>query len=236
MTKKKNTNKSISGKAVSVMFVVSFLLCITIVVQVLFKGYASLGGYSLFIVVTGSMEPTIPTGALLLCDSMDIEDIVEGDIVCFRSPERYMKGSVITHRVYDVKKESNGDIHLYTKGDANISIDGYIVKEEHFIGRVSWYTRKDGFFINFIGLLSSRYGFLSCIVFPVLIVSSIIIRDCTKSIMKDLEQANAELDEREKEYVPQQDISAEEYKEMYDRIKAELLGELASEHNSKLEK
>ena len=54
--------------------------------------------------------------------------------------------------------------------------------------------------------------------------------------MKDLEQANAELDEREKEYVPQQDISAEEYKEMYDRIKAELLGELASEHNSKLEK
>ena len=59
-------------------------LCLYVVIQVASVGYANLGGFMMFRVVTGSMEPTIPTGALLVAREVDIESIQLNDIICFQ--------------------------------------------------------------------------------------------------------------------------------------------------------
>ena len=228
MTENKGKKKVMSIEAVlTVVLVMSVLLCGTITIQVLFKGYASFGRYSFFRVVTGSMEPTIPTGALLVCEDIDIEDVVVGDIICFHSQDKYLKNSVITHRVCDIKRDSDLEVSLFTKGDANLSMDGYTTNKDTFIGKVKWYTEEGSLFIGVVRTVSSKTGFLACIVFPVLLISSLVLKECTKSIMKDLEEANAQLDRAEEAQVTKEtEISQEEYTEMYNRIKKELMEEL----------
>lgn len=225
--KEKVSKKAVGiEKVISLFLVLMVLLCGTVTVQVVTKGYASFGGHSFFRVVTGSMEPTIPTGALLVCRDIDINDVTLGDIICFHSKDRYMKGSVITHRVHDIRYDNESNVNLITKGDANLTVDGYISSEDNFIGKVVWFTSEDSFFIRIVKVLSSPVGFMACIVFPVLAISSLVLRECTKSIMKDLEEANAELDRAEKSDVEAITVSDEEYQEMYERIKRELIEEL----------
>ena len=51
-------------------------LCLYVTIQVLSHGYANLCGFMMFRVVTGSMEPTIPVGALLVTKQVDIESVL----------------------------------------------------------------------------------------------------------------------------------------------------------------
>lgn len=233
MAENTNTKKVLNIENIlTVVLAFSILLCGTITYQVLVKGYATFGTISFFRVVTGSMEPTIPTGALLVCENIDIEDIVTGDIICFHSKDKYMKNSVITHRVYSVKKDGEGQTHLFTKGDANLSIDGYTTDKGNFIGKVKWYSEEGSFFIGIARTLSSKVGFLACVVFPVLLISSLVLNECTKSIMKDLEEASAELDRKEAQAAAAaqaESVTDEEYDEMYQRIRKELMEELGIE-------
>ena len=48
------------GFVVTVLLVLAVALCLYVVVQVLSNGYANIGGFMMFRVVTGSMEPEIP--------------------------------------------------------------------------------------------------------------------------------------------------------------------------------
>ena len=57
---------SIGSALCTAVLVLSLVLCASVLAQVLTRGYVTLGGYSLFRVVSGSMEPTISTGALLI--------------------------------------------------------------------------------------------------------------------------------------------------------------------------
>ena len=82
-------NNSIKNKIkhtlIAVLLILAVLLCLYIAIQVMTTGHASVFGFSLFRVVTGSMEPTIPVGGLLLCQNVEIDTITVDDIVCFFS-------------------------------------------------------------------------------------------------------------------------------------------------------
>ena len=67
-----------------------------------------LGGYSFFRVVTGSMEPQIPVGAMLISQETDIEDLKIGDIICFSALSPDMYGRCITHRVIGISEGADG--------------------------------------------------------------------------------------------------------------------------------
>ena len=64
----------------SVFLALAASLCLIFAVQVATRGYVTIGGRSLFRVVTGSMEPTISVGAVLVCKDTEIEQIQKGDI------------------------------------------------------------------------------------------------------------------------------------------------------------
>ena len=85
-----NRKDKIANGVASLMLVIAVVLCITVIAQVLSTGYVTIFGRSLFRVVTGSMEPTISTGALLVSKEAEIDEIELNDIICFSSKEYNM--------------------------------------------------------------------------------------------------------------------------------------------------
>lgn len=91
-------------------------------------------------VATGSMEPTIPTGSVILSRPVDAEDIRVGDIIVFASPTgATVTGGddgvfasegemLVTHRVVSIER---GDgLAFRTKGDGNEAEDPWLVTPE----------------------------------------------------------------------------------------------------------
>jgi signal peptidase len=217
------------GLLVTVLLVLAVALCLYSVIQVLSHGYVNLGGFMMFRVVTGSMEPTIPVGTLLLTREVDISTIRMDDIVCFRTQVSEIWGKIVTHRVVSVMETEFGGILLETKGDANLVADGYFVDYTNFVGKVIWHTGDGSVLANIIGLFTSKIGFLGCIVFPALLLAAMILKDSVTNIRQELEYV-LEL-ERQQQKQPWEDdplcgMTQEEYNEMYERIKAELMEEL----------
>jgi signal peptidase len=231
-TETKN-RKGTGGIVSSVLLGVAVILCLVVAIQVTNQGYVMLFGHSLFRVVTGSMEPTMPVGSILLCRKASVDSIEVSDIICFRSKESGQIGKIVTHRVVAVMEDDTGAILLETKGDANLSVDGYWVTSENLIGRVVWYTGEDSSLQKAITFVTGKIGFLGCVVLPILFLSGLILQERVKAIRKELQATMDELIREEKPNAnsnpanPYSDIlSEEEYQEMVARIRAELIEEL----------
>lgn len=75
-------------------------------------------GFQLFMVESGSMEPTLPVGTVILSrQPRDARELKAKDIVTFRSSS----GSVVTHRIIEVLTDDKGSVSYRTKGDNPIS-------------------------------------------------------------------------------------------------------------------
>lgn len=223
--------------------------CLYIVLQSLSKGYVEFGGTSLFRVVTGSMEPAIPVGSVLVARDTDIEQIDVDDMVCFHSRIPGSSGVVVTHRVVGIYTDSDGTLCLRTKGDANLSVDAEPVTQDNLIGRVIWHTGDGSKMAGIVAFLTSDYGFLACIVLPVILVAVWIFRDAAKNIRKEIRLVEEQLEQQEKEKKEKEaavaaaqsaeesaPLSQEEYEQLYAQIADELRKEMeqnaeASEQN-----
>ncbi len=216
---------------VSVLLVLAVLLCLYVSIQVVTKGYTSFGGYMMFRVVTGSMEPTVPTGALLISKSTDVAEVQPGDIICFRTQEAQIAGKVVTHRVVEKLEAADGSILLRTRGDANLVSDSYLVDADNMIGKVIWHTGKDSKVAGIFSFFTNGVGFLGCIVLPCLLLAGLILKECMGNIRKEL-QALKELENEAAQPSQGTDplcgMTQEEYKELYEKLSAELKEELMS--------
>ena len=81
------------------------------------QGYVQFFGNSLFRVVTGSMEPTISTGALMITREVDINTIALNDIVCFRTQEAAIWGKIVTHRVVEILEAAGITVAYFDVSD-----------------------------------------------------------------------------------------------------------------------
>lgn len=88
-------------------------------VKILGQNLAVINGYGVLEVITGSMEPTIHVGDLILINTKD-KVYREGDIITFYDHE----GVFVTHRIMSI----DGNI-LITKGDNNNTEDDALPKE-----------------------------------------------------------------------------------------------------------
>lgn len=73
--------------------------------------------YKALTVLSGSMEPTIPVGAVVIDTQVNAADVRRGDIITFARPDR--PNEYVTHRVYAVEAGPGGRKEWVTKGDAN---------------------------------------------------------------------------------------------------------------------
>ena len=70
-------------------------------------------GYKSFVIVSGSMEPTIMTGDAILVKEVSEDEIKTNDIISFSQ-----EGTIVTHRITEMIEE-NGVKKYKTKGDNN---------------------------------------------------------------------------------------------------------------------
>ena len=219
----------------TVFLIASALICVMFAMQIVSRGFVKIGGYSTFRVVTGSMEPAIATGSVLLCKETPIGEIKKGDIVCYRTRVTEIEGSIVTHRVVNILRDESGNIYLETRGDANVSSDPNYVDAEAFIGKVTWHSGKESVVNKMLSFLSSKIGFLVCIVFPILLVSGLILQSSVVSLRKDIELVKRELQKEEaaSEVLPgYTTLTGADYEEIYETIRKELLEELNGKGNT----
>lgn len=223
----KTTKHKITGYIITAFLVLAVILCVYVVAQVLSRGYVNFGPYSLFRVVTGSMEPAMPVGTLLVCEAVDISQIEVRDIVCFRATVMGRVGEVVTHRVINIANNIDGTILLETKGDANLVADIQYVTQSNLVGRVAWYSQSGNPLPNIMSFLTSSAGFLLCVAAPCLLIVGMILKSCVGGIREDLRRIVEELAQEEEEEAPlPAEIKQEEYDEMAERIRRELMAEL----------
>lgn len=97
-------------------------------------------GQKFFTVLTGSMEPTINIGDLIVVKEVSEDDIKVGDIITFSSID---ENSIVTHRVKDIINE-DGKVRYITQGDANNVEDQNPVDSSNVIGKVGRWIPKVG--------------------------------------------------------------------------------------------
>ena len=111
--------------ALAVILVLAVLLCYIPLTL------PRLAGLQIFEVVSGSMEPAIPTGSIVYVEETEPSEAEEGDVIAFYSAAG--SGAVITHRVVQNRVISG---ELVTKGDANEKEDVNPVSYDYYLGKV----------------------------------------------------------------------------------------------------
>lgn len=129
MSKKKKKDKKspvsvICSALGTVLLVGLVLVCLPITATRLF-------GYDAYSVVSGSMEPAIPTGSLVYVQEAAPEDMEKDDVIAFYGAKD--SNAIITHRVVENKVVM---CEFITKGDANKTEDMNPVPYSNFIGKV----------------------------------------------------------------------------------------------------
>lgn len=189
---KTKTEKIISA-VTSVLLALAVLFCGFVMLQIHRDGYVTIVGCSVFHVVSGSMEPEIPVGALIISQKTEIEDIEVGDIISFRSLESYMQGSIVTHRVIEIHKK-DGKLALVTQGDANNAMDAYYVTQENLIGRIIYHTPDGNFVTSLYGFLTNKAGFFVVVIVPVILLTATILQDNMRRIRKEIQKMKQEME------------------------------------------
>ncbi len=99
-------------------------------------------GYEIYNVVSGSMEPTIPTGSIVYVTGAEPAGIEEGEVIAF-----YSGDAVVIHRVVENRLVEG---EFVTKGDANRSTDIENPSYDSVLGTVAYHA-------PFLGNLSALY-------------------------------------------------------------------------------
>jgi len=116
-------------------FLLTLILLLTVITAggIILKNERGLSpwGTGFFIIATGSMEPTLPVGSLILVRSVSAETIKENDIITYYAANGV---DVVTHRVRKVDVSDSRYVFT-TKGDAN-NADDLPLNSDRVIGRL----------------------------------------------------------------------------------------------------
>ena len=117
------------------------------------------------IVLTDSMSPQIQSGDVILCKTIDAEDVRQGDVISFYDPMS-ANSAVVTHQVIEIIEE-DGSLSFRTKGINNNTEDRVTVPASNVIARYTG-TRFPG--AGDIAIfMQSATGILVCVVLPLVL-------------------------------------------------------------------
>jgi signal peptidase I len=125
----------------------------------------SLVGGRALTVMSGSMEPALGVGDVVIDSRVSPAEVRVGDIVTFSDPEG--TGKLITHRVRRVRIDG-GTAHLVTKGDNGNAVERWDVPAGGSLGRVEYRVPLLGFFVFWLNGPFARIGL---IVIPALLLA-----------------------------------------------------------------
>lgn len=164
-----NVKKKLN-KLLTVVVIVLAVVVIALAIKILNGQDASIFGFKMYHILTGSMEPTIRTGSDVVVKSVDPDTLEVGDIISFVSRDDAIYGNINTHRIIGIETDESGNRVFVTKGDANNAIDTIKVRGEDIKGKVVLHLNMTEFAV-FYDFLHTGYGFMTVIAFPLLLIS-----------------------------------------------------------------
>ena len=136
--------------------------------------------FSAYTIVSPSMVPTINVLDVVVTMRVNSpEDIEKGDIVTFNSTDYRYSGVLVTHRILDIEKTSNGEYLFTTKGDNNNTQDSSRISFDEIYGRVLFRIPKIGYIQYY---LSSILGWVAIIIAPAVMIIGYDIYKLIKTI------------------------------------------------------
>lgn len=154
---------TVVGAVLCVILVPILVINVTLIIQSYINAddVPKIGGYCPLIVLSGSMEPEIGTGDLIICKQIDSDQVQIGDVIAFFDPESN-EGKVKTHRVIELIEE-DGAVSYRTKGDANNTVDRSLVTADKLVGIYQFKIPGAGDVAMF---MQSPTGLIICVVLP----------------------------------------------------------------------
>jgi signal peptidase len=153
-----------------------FALVISVALFTVFSNKKDLYGWRFLTVNSGSMEPTIKVGSLILIKRES--DYKKGDIVTFSSLNQ--GGSLITHKIIEEIEKKEGK-YFKTKGDFNETEDMDLIPKEMIIGKYQFGLPFLGYPLAFA---KTQAGFSLMVVVP----ATLIIYNEFLNIRKELKK------------------------------------------------
>ena len=141
----------------------------------------SLLGFHRYVITSGSMEPAIPTGAVVYDKAVAVADLEVGDVITFVPPPEYDIETPVTHRIVEIsaapedqKEKATAGRMFRTKGDANEARDPWLmVLDQPTQDRVEHHVPYVGYVYQW---LSTRWVQLLVIGLPALAIAVVIAR------------------------------------------------------------
>src|SRR3954452_4829605 len=121
----------------------------------------SVFGYRSFNILTGSMEPSIGVGAVVVDKPIKPGDARPGQVITFPDPGNH--GRLLTHRLQRISLKG-GKAYAVTKGDANDTVERWNVPAHEEIGLVAFVAPKVGYVRQWAAGMGGRLAALAALV------------------------------------------------------------------------
>ena len=158
--------KIISNIIYTILFIIVLLMLIIVIMQRTSNNEITLGGYRIFVVATGSMEPKYKVGDVLLSKEVEPEDLKVGDDIVYNGEEESFKGKVVTHQIISIEKEEE-NYKIITKGIAN-SVEDPEITQEQVMGKIVYKIKVLSFFEKAV---ANNYIFFFIIFVPIALLT-----------------------------------------------------------------
>ena len=136
--------KKILKKINDIVISIETVVLIAVVVLNVFPWFINMEHY---VVLSGSMEPEIHTGAMVYVDkNVTVENIETGDVIAFKT-----NTVLVTHRVE--KKDDKNKVFI-TKGDANENVDFAPVPYGMYVGKTLFSIPYFGYIMKYVHSLT----------------------------------------------------------------------------------
>lgn len=146
------------SRVLSMMATAAFTFCMIL----LFSGIYP------YIVLSGSMEPAVKTGSIILVQTR-AEHVKQGDVILYQSGNENITHRIVGHTGKD----------YITKGDANAQNDFFPVKQKQIKGKVIYAIPLLGYVVLFIRTLKG-----GCLLLLIFLISFLFRYFIKKSTLK----------------------------------------------------
>ena len=168
MLKRIRNNKIIKIVSAIIKALLSFiiiLIVLVIFVQRVSNNNATLGGYSIYTIISSSMVPEYNVGDMVIAKKKEATDINIGDDVVYLGEKGDFKDKIVTHRVIG-KSNVDGIVEFETKGIANEIADPKITEKQ-----IKGVVIFKGIIISKISqMINNIYGFYFLLFVPLSIL------------------------------------------------------------------
>jgi len=181
----KKTLKIISNTLTIIIVIIALFLIVTI--------FPITGNYKVLTVLSGSMDPAIHTGSVVIVKP--VAEYKINDIITFGKISKTQTPT--THRIYKILVSPTGEKNnkFITKGDANNAPDLKEVLQKEIIGKVLFSIPFAGYIVSAV---QKPVGFAIIIILPAIYITFDEIRKIkneVKKIIKNKKQKDTKQDD-----------------------------------------